>query len=182
MSAESNGFFEALAEVLSTVLRLQPPVPVNFRVATKDTSLPVGGGPDRRSPVYVKKGQLVAYNVFAMHRRTDFWGKDAWSFRPERWEENAKHGWEYLPFNGGPRICLGRELLLSHRNREVETDQTTEQYALTEASYTVVRLMQHFDTLENADPHPRQEPIKQSNLTMMHDLGVPVKLYASGLI
>jgi cytochrome P450 len=107
---------------------------------------------------------MVMYNVYAMHRRTDFWGADAHLFRPERWEENAKHGWEYLPFNGGPRICLGQ------------------QYALTEASYTVVRLMQHFDSLENADPHPRQEPIKLSNLTMMHDLGVPVKLYASDVI
>lgn len=57
-----------------------------------------------------------------------------------------------------------------------------EQYALTEASYTVVRLMQHFDTLENADPHPRQEPIKLSNLTMMHDLGVPIRLYSSDRI
>ena len=57
-----------------------------------------------------------------------------------------------------------------------------EQYALTEASYTVVRLMQHFDTVENADPSPRQEPIKNSNLTMMHDRGVPVKLYASDKI
>ncbi|KAJ5101401.1 hypothetical protein NUU61_003623 [Penicillium alfredii] len=153
-----------LRYVLNEVLRLQPPVPVNFRVATKNTSLPVGGGPDQRSPIYVKKGSMVAYNVFAMHRRNDFWGKDARIFRPERWEENAKHGWEYLPFNGGPRICLGQ------------------QYALTEASYTVARLLQHFDTLENADPHPRQEPIKQSNLTMMHDQGVPVRLYASDLI
>lgn len=93
------------------VLRLQPPVPVNFRVATKDTSLPVGGGPDGRSPVYVKKGMMVSYNVFAMHRRADLWGRDAKIFRPERWEENAKHGWEYLPFNGGPRICLGRKSL-----------------------------------------------------------------------
>lgn len=92
-----------------TALRLQPPVPVNFRVATKDTSLPVGGGADKQSPIYIKKGAMCAYNVFAMHRRTDLWGKDARSFRPERWEENAKHGWEYLPFNGGPRICLGRK-------------------------------------------------------------------------
>ena len=57
-----------------------------------------------------------------------------------------------------------------------------EQYALTEASYTVVRLLQHFDTLDNADPHPREEPVKQSNLTMMHDAGVPVKLYSSEMI
>lgn len=103
----------AITHLILLVLRLQPPVPVNFRVATKDTSLPVGGGPDRRSPVYVRKGTLVAYNVFTMHRRTDLWGKDARTFRPERWEENAKHGWEYLPFNGGPRICLGRKSNLS---------------------------------------------------------------------
>ncbi|KAJ9490202.1 hypothetical protein VN97_g3076 [Penicillium thymicola] len=153
-----------LRYVLNEVLRLQPPVPMNFRVATKDTSLPVGGGADYQSPVYIKKGTMVAYSVYAMHRRTDLWGKDATSFRPERWEENAKHGWEYLPFNGGPRICLGQ------------------QYALTEASYTVVRLMQHFDTLENADTHPRQEPIKLSNLTMSHYFGVPIRLYSSDMI
>ncbi|CAG8078392.1 unnamed protein product [Penicillium olsonii] len=150
-----------LRYVLNEALRLQPPVPVNFRVATQDTSLPVGGGEDGQSPIFVKKGQQVYYSVFAMHRRTDLWGEDASIFRPERWEENAKHGWEYLPFNGGPRICLGQ------------------QYALNEASYTVVRLMQHFDTLENADPHPRTEPIKLSNLTMSHELGVPIRLYST---
>lgn len=62
------------------------------------------------------------------------------------------------------------------------TTNSLEQYALTEASYTVVRLMQHFDTLENADTHPRQEPIKLSNLTMSHDLGVAIRLYSSDTI
>ena len=65
------------------------------------------------------------------------------------------------------------------RTVRMSTDTCIEQYALTEASYTVVRLLQHFDCLESADPDPRLEPIKQSNLTMMHDHGVPVKLYAS---
>lgn len=87
-------------------------MPLNFRVANKDTSLPLGGGPDQKSPVYIKKGDAVAYSVWAMHRRTDFYGPDAHVFRPERWEENGRHGWEYLPFNGGPRICLGREFSL----------------------------------------------------------------------
>lgn len=49
-----------------------------------------------------------------MHRRPDLYGMDAEMFRPERWGEampiyddptNAK--WGYLPFHGGPRICLG---------------------------------------------------------------------------
>lgn len=78
--------------------------------------LPVGGGPDLKSPVLVAKGEGIAYSVYSMHRRPDFYGLDAELFRPERWEEdlpmyrdpiNAK--WGYLPFNGGPRMCLGRE-------------------------------------------------------------------------
>jgi cytochrome P450 len=43
-----------------------------------------------------------------MQRRTDIYGPDALLFRPERWapEENLRPGWAYLPFNGGPRICV----------------------------------------------------------------------------
>jgi hypothetical protein len=89
------------------VLRLLPPVPANGRFAIRDTVLPLGGGPDGKSPVFVAKGNRVGYVVHTMHRRPDFFGPDPDAFRPERWE-NAKRGWEYLPFNGGPRICLGR--------------------------------------------------------------------------
>ncbi|KAE8378259.1 cytochrome P450 [Aspergillus bertholletiae] len=149
-----------LRYVLNEVLRLLPPVPVNFRTATKNTCLPVGGGPDGKSPVYVDKGTMVFYSVYSMHRRTDIWGQDAHSFRPERWE-NAKHQWEYLPFNGGPRICLGQ------------------QYALTVASYTLVKFMQHFDVLENADPYSTDDPVLRANLTLSHDQGVMVRLYSS---
>lgn len=101
-----------LKHVLNEVLRLLPPVPSNTRWATKDTTLPVGGGPDGKSPVFVPKGKKVTYVVTNMHRRKDIWGQDALEFRPERWEENGKRGWEFLPFNGGPRICLGRKCFL----------------------------------------------------------------------
>jgi cytochrome P450 len=93
-----------------TALRLYPPVPLNFRTALTDTSIPEGGGPDRLSPVFIPKGTIVAYSVWAMHRRTDLWGADAAKFVPERWEGGKMRGWQYLPFNGGPRICLGRKL------------------------------------------------------------------------
>ncbi|RLL96454.1 hypothetical protein CFD26_104923 [Aspergillus turcosus] len=149
-----------LRYVLNEVLRLLPPVPANFRVALKDTTLPVGGGPDQKAPVYIRKGTIVTYSVYAMHRRTDFYGPDANEFRPERWEENGRRGWEYLPFNGGPRICLGQ------------------QYALTEASFTIVKLLQRFDRIENADPD-LIEPVQQTNLTLAHDKGVHIRLYSS---
>jgi cytochrome P450 len=50
----------------------------------------------------------VLYSVYAMHRDRAVYGADADAFRPERWE-TLRPGWAYLPFNGGPRICLGRE-------------------------------------------------------------------------
>jgi cytochrome P450 len=102
--------------LIKEALRLYPPVPVNSRTATRTTILPVGGGNDFQSPVLVSKGTVVAYSVYSMHRRPDLYGMDAEIFRPERWDErmplhdsqvNAK--WGYLPFNGGPRICLGSE-------------------------------------------------------------------------
>ena len=75
-----------------------------------DTTLPVGGGPGGKDPIFVRKGQQVDYSVHVMHRLKHLWGEDADDFKPDRWV-GRKPGWEYLPFNGGPRICLGREYL-----------------------------------------------------------------------
>lgn len=49
--------------VLNEVLRVYPAVPVNYREAVRDTTLPVGGGPDGTAPVFVPKGYLVAWEV-----------------------------------------------------------------------------------------------------------------------
>jgi len=64
----------------------------------------------------INKGETVGYSVYVMHRRKDLYGSDADEFRPERWDPNESNevslkniGYGYLPFNGGPRICLGRE-------------------------------------------------------------------------
>jgi cytochrome P450 len=76
-------------------------------MASKDTTLPRGGGLDGSSPVFVAKGDLVYWSSFSMHRRKDVYGPDADECRPERWE-TLRPGWAYVPFSGGPRICLGR--------------------------------------------------------------------------
>ncbi|KUJ13745.1 cytochrome P450 alkane hydroxylase [Mollisia scopiformis] len=119
--------------VLKEVLRLYPSVPVNSRTAAEDVVLPVGGGEDGKSPVLVRKGEDVAVCVYSLHRRTDLYGSDADAFRPERWENGAldhvEKSYGYLPFHGGRRVCPGR------------------QFALAEASYTIVRLLTAFPKL-----------------------------------
>ena len=54
----------------------------------------------------------VAYSVYHMQRREDLYGPEPLAFRPGRWEtsELSGIGWGYLPFNGGPRLCLGSKL------------------------------------------------------------------------
>ena len=55
-------------------------------MAVVDTVLPLGGGPDGKSPVFIPAGATVNYSVYSMHRRKDLFGEDADEFKPERWE------------------------------------------------------------------------------------------------
>lgn len=98
-------------------LRLYSPVPVNTRVALRTTTLPTGGGPNRDAPVLVRRGEAVAYSVYSLHRQVHLYGRDSEDFRPERWDDKdlplkknkTDELWGFLPFNGGPRVCLGRK-------------------------------------------------------------------------
>lgn len=88
---------------LNETLRLFPSVPWNSRRCARDTSLPSGGGEDGRSPIFIPKGTETVYIVWLMQRLPEIWGNDADEFKPERWENHKYGGFEYLPFNGGPR-------------------------------------------------------------------------------
>ncbi|KAF1919381.1 cytochrome P450 52A11 [Ampelomyces quisqualis] len=126
-----------LQHILNETLRLYPVVPYNVRFSLVDTTLPVGGGADGLQPIGVPKDTPIGYSTLVMQRRADIYPPPSTGFPaiekfvPERWDNWTPKSWTYVPFNGGPRICIGQ------------------QFALTEMGYTLVRLFQRYETVEN---------------------------------
>lgn len=142
---------------LLAALRLYPPVPALPKTAVRDTVLPRGGGLDGQSPLFMAKGDIIFYNHRSMMRSEAAYGSDATVFRPERWDDpNFRPGWTFLPFGGGARVCLGQ------------------QYALTEAYYVVVRLLQEYQRIEPRDDEPWTEKL---TATLCSLNGTKVALY-----
>lgn len=106
-----------LRHTLNETLRLYPAVPYNLRAALEDTTLPPGtpGQP----PISVVQGDIVIYSTLAMQRRKDLYPPisetfaDPAVFSPERWESWTPKPWQYVPFNGGPRICVGQNFAMT---------------------------------------------------------------------
>ncbi|KAJ7703697.1 cytochrome P450 [Mycena rosella] len=129
-----------LRAVLNETLRLYSPVPFNMRSTTTPVILPSTTG---GKPFYLPANSKVPFSVLVMHRRTDLWGPDALQWDPERFIDERLHKYLtpnpfiFLPFNAGPRICLGQ------------------QFAYHEASFFLVRLLQHFSNISLA---PEAQP------------------------
>lgn len=97
-----------LQHCINEALRITGIVPALERECLEDVVLPRGGGPHGIKPVFVPKGVRVVIATYAMQQRRDIWGDEPAEFRPERWEDR-KPGFEFLPFGGGPRKCIGRK-------------------------------------------------------------------------
>lgn len=82
----------------------------------KDTTLPRGGGPDGTQPIGVLKGTPCGYSTFVMQRRADIYPSESSGFPPylefvpERWDSWRPKALSYIPFNAGPRICIGKSV------------------------------------------------------------------------
>lgn len=87
-------------QVLNEAMRLYPPVPVMWRLLARETTL---GGED------LPAGTGVIIPIYAIHRHRRLWSDpdrfDPMRFTPER--EAAYPRCQFMPFGGGPRICMG---------------------------------------------------------------------------
>ena len=87
-------------QVLHEALRLCPPAPAVGRTVMAD--IEVDG---YRLPA----GTCAIVAIYAMHRDPALW-EDPLRFDPDRFSPERSKGrdrWQYLPFGGGPRACMG---------------------------------------------------------------------------
>lgn len=136
--------------VVDETMRLYPPVWASGRQALADDQ--VGG-------YRIPAGAPVNLGVWLTHRHPQFW-PDPERFDPERFAPEraaARHRFAYLPFSGGPRLCIGNE------------------FALMEAVLLVTMMVQRY-RIGLVEPDRTIEP--DVKITLRPRGGVPVRIRA----
>ncbi|WP_263377352.1 cytochrome P450 [Granulicella paludicola] len=115
---------EFTTQVIQEGLRLYPPFWMIDRLAVAD---------DRVGDVEIPAGSTVIVHVYGAHHARNHW-KNPESFDPERFvkgSEKLRTPFTYLPFGGGPRVCIGNHfamlqmlMILSNLLRNYEFDLT----------------------------------------------------------
>jgi cytochrome P450 len=132
--------FEDLAKlpyamaVFKEVMRLYPPAYIVGRKSLTET---------RVGRHKLPRAQVTFVNIYGIHRRADLFPEPD-AFKPERFLDGAEKRWPkgaYLPFGGGPRICVGNH------------------FALMEGQLVLARLAQRFELAGSVDRMPEAEPL-----------------------
>ena len=94
--------FEFTTQVIQEGLRLYPPFWMIDREAVAD---------DRAGDIDIPRGSTVIVYVYGAHHAPRYWESPE-SFDPERFikaNEKLRTPFTYLPFGGGPRVCIGNQ-------------------------------------------------------------------------
>lgn len=135
--------------VIKETLRLYPPIPEFARQALEDVQL---------GEYVIPKGTIVMIPVFAMHHDAR-WFDEPDAFRPERFAKDtgkALPKLAYLPFGGGPRVCIGNS------------------FAQMEAALLLATLAQRY----RLSVEPGQTVIPEATLTLRPKDDLMVRLHA----
>jgi cytochrome P450 len=133
--------------VIAESMRLYPPAWIVVRRAL---------GPDTVGGYPVAAGTSIQISPWTLHRHPHYW-PDPLRFDPDRFTPERSQGrssWVYLPFGGGPRVCVGKA------------------FALTEAKLVLATLLRDFE-LPLVPGHPL-EP--HATVTLRPKYGVRVKV------
>nr|QSK97100.1 P450 mono-oxygenase [Curcuma wenyujin] len=115
--------FSYLNLVIKETMRFHPPAPLLIPRVCRETCEVMG--------YRVPAGARVLINAFALGRDEQYWGSDAESFKPERFEGSSVDfkgfNYEFIPFGAGRRFCPGMT------------------FGLTSAEVALAHLLFHFD-------------------------------------
>ena len=93
--------------ILNEALRLYPPAALLLRRVHKETKL---------GNLIIPAGVEIALPIILVHHDYELWGENAKQFNPERFSEGiskaTKGQVSFVPFGGGPRICVGQNFAL----------------------------------------------------------------------
>ncbi len=84
---------------IQEALRLYPPVWILSRIAVAD---------DEIDGFHIPAGSSILVSPYAMHRHLDYWDEPE-RFNPDRFVDGVQRPFTYIPFGGGPRLCIGRQ-------------------------------------------------------------------------
>ena len=107
--------------------------------------------PWRLGPYAVQADTPILVSILLLHHREDLY-PEPFEFRPERWVGRKPGTYEWIPFGGGTRRCLGATLAMAEQR-------------------VVLEAMARRLDLEAADPEP--ERARHRNVTMIPAHGGP---------
>ena len=100
----------AIESTIVETMRSRPVVPIVGRRVLRPWQLGPYGVP-ADSPVLV--------SILLVHHREELY-EDPFEFRPERWDDRKPGTYEWLPFGGGIRRCLGAALAMAEQRVVLE--------------------------------------------------------------
>ncbi|HYE74774.1 MAG TPA: cytochrome P450, partial [Blastocatellia bacterium] len=121
--------------VLKEAMRLYPPIWIIERTSVNDDEI-VG--------YHIPARTMVVVSPYALHRTAKYW-EEPEQFVPERFaDETAIARFSYLPFGGGPHLCIGNN------------------FAMMESQFALAMIAQRFRLHLVSDAVVKAKPVRRN--------------------